>query len=849
MNDLLDEADHASDGDEELHFLSTQMQARHEEFEDQESNINKRKQILTRMNLFKNEEEQSSIRHNLPVVKKTISKKKPKKKSNKVTSLSSFVRENMGNKNTITEIRKGDSNRSTQLSILEYFSGDKKKVNEILKRIEKEESLNDSKLNVDLRKHIDSTPKPSDAQILYTREEWADIVKRIKLKFPQLSPRVDKSLKTISKRIQRISDIEKIENENNTNLPMWSQASFLPEEKLDDEDLKRLYDLNDEQMVNDNSVIVQDSLHDRPFVMTLSQALAELSDLKSDENEENKDNEVLYDIVGSSPDKDDFEEIANSSPEPEILELTENEIKEWNKNHNRLENDFLVDTQDFISTQNDHRISSHQPESILGSKYKDEFQFSPSLASISQSSVKKPVVINSIYGTQNLPIELSSDKNTSLRKEDNLLSFTPMKSKDTHQVIDSSPIRSNEVTPFKTPTKKTKQLLDLSNLSSPSKLKPSLIHKPVLQQQMSILESLGKEANVKEAPDEEEVVSPSEDEESIYLTSRSEIIQSREPTSNIKFDYPSTFESTGVVGNSADSPKHINSIVEPLQPANQSAKKKTYKTSRLEVRGSVDFIDMSNDESNYKIRKVGTKVINLDSENEIGDSEDEFFNKEESVIFEVSVPIEGPGVINQGEIDKVDTSIIQVPSSPSQHLISMSSSSFCDRDVNLNSQYDDRSAILPTQVNKRLIESQDKRYQENDIAGNVFDRMNTKQLKEKLQDWGLKPVRSRIQMVKVLSNAVKLINTQITSDDLKVSQDSTALLAIPKSEFKVTVYNNLTKAIKSSKFWYSKIISFEPILLEELQAWLESDCFGVAVERELLERYCDELGISCTSAK
>lgn len=263
-----------------LYFLSTQIQARHEDLEQREESISK-------LQKFKN----SNSRIKAPQTKHIAKKRAPKKQKAKVLSLSAFVRETLGSKKKDTQ------------SILEYFSGDRAKVDDFLERMEKATSTSAHLLS-----------KKGEASTLHSQTEWRQLLESISLKFPNLSTKNKRSLKVISQRLECLKEQEIIQGSQD--LDMWSQASRQPSDKLTREDMKWLYDLDDEQLDNDTSAVLLDTNNEGPYCLTLSQVFE--PEKLEEQDLENRE-ELSLPLVGDF--LVDPIVISDSESEPEPLEM------------------------------------------------------------------------------------------------------------------------------------------------------------------------------------------------------------------------------------------------------------------------------------------------------------------------------------------------------------------------------------------------------------------------------------------------------------------------------------------------------------------------------------------------
>lgn len=239
-----------------LNFLSTQIQSRHEVQEHKD-------QRIAKLQEFRNSNSKTSKK---PIskagrgrVSKAGSKKKPPKKTKKtapkkITLLSAFVRDLFAAKKPI------DSQ-----SILSYFKGEKERADEFISLLETVTASPASRAGI------------ANELSLFTGQEWQTILDTLRLKFPNLSGPKKKSLVLISKRIKAIKEAEAVEaqqiSQEENSQSLWSQASNQPNSDLTTEDIKWLYDLDDEQLLSNTSVEIPEETADQPFCFTLSQVL------------------------------------------------------------------------------------------------------------------------------------------------------------------------------------------------------------------------------------------------------------------------------------------------------------------------------------------------------------------------------------------------------------------------------------------------------------------------------------------------------------------------------------------------------------------------------------------------
>lgn len=209
--------------DDHLEFLSTQMQSAYEDSEIKRCQENITEERISQLQLFK--VQQQKIK---PIERKIVkTNKKVKRRTGKrIKTLTSHVDELFGK-----HLR--DPSPDKQLSVVEYFSGKKRKVKEILDKLESNKFPTQDQTST-------TRLKGYNCKLPYSKEEWENILRAIKENLPNLSNSATKSLKSITERIE----FENLQKPTG----LWDQASRQPSEVYDDSDLKLLYDLNSDQM-------------------------------------------------------------------------------------------------------------------------------------------------------------------------------------------------------------------------------------------------------------------------------------------------------------------------------------------------------------------------------------------------------------------------------------------------------------------------------------------------------------------------------------------------------------------------------------------------------------------------
>ncbi|GAO52134.1 hypothetical protein G7K_6220-t1 [Saitoella complicata NRRL Y-17804] len=168
-----------------------------------------------------------------------------------------------------------------------------------------------------------------------------------------------------------------------------------------------------------------------------------------------------------------------------------------------------------------------------------------------------------------------------------------------------------------------------------------------------------------------------------------------------------------------------------------------------------------------------------------------------------------------------------------------------------------------------------------------FAGYTTAQLQTEIAKYGFKPTKSRTAMAEILNQCWKAMHPEATvlastwaapvaavtpaatKATAKKATGKTAASesptrrtktppipneasgnASPMSEAAILarLYTSITTSIKASPTQWSKILRYEPILLEDLTLWLSSEEGGkIEVSEEVLKGWCDKHGICCFS--
>lgn len=664
------------------YFVSTQMQLRHDEAiaqEEQELRITHQVQRLEKFNLNIKSPIKPTLTAKVIQKKRTATKKKPKKQS-----LSELVR------SKFAESRLG------------YFSGDQTKIDDFVNQVKCDTV--DSNSNV------------------YTKEEWASILKHIKLEFPNLNHGTKRSLKLITQRMNE-------ETERQVGSSIWLQALIHPE--ISNEDLKWLYDLNDEQM-DSQDVAERDELG--LFVMTLSQdVLAEkvsFSDIEEVLNTTPNEKSVFNVQRSPSPVAQkprsgisslmihDSRSSGNSfHPAQKIESVIEGSLIIGSlsmpadhvsstesacildSNDSIHSNGFAESKESNVSTSlntSDPVIYLRSPnmgDSLEGGIRKKSAPYSPSVVLDSEPELdelepSEPSQITTpklgpTLSHQEIPdiASFHSLRFAESQTPDHILEVSELcdlqkdaRIRDIVEKSRSSPILSpffsRTMDLYKkplegTPTKQQNDHNRDESVPDSDVVSLYIIPSSELKDEYDSNKIPHSIPGVKESQYtvlpvsvEKEVVVFS-DEESIYSTARSRLEDSGSVRSSVKV-YKEV--NSDEEDEQEESDKEGNSVPPSSMPSMQpSRKRKLHHTTRYQLESNLKFHEYEDKRNKITLRKLGTMPVVLDSDNEVPDSEDDENNIS---IIEITREVQ-----EENLDDDADVSVLQVPLSPVQGIL------------------------------------------------------------------------------------------------------------------------------------------------------------------------------------
>lgn len=184
-------------------------------------------------------------------------------------------------------------------SLFKLLSGKKKKMNDLLSTIDE---IENGKLHRNSNEMVE-TSEECVSDIMYSKDEWFNLLKVIRVNFPNLSKRSKLTLSKINKAYEEHYDsltevgTPPLLNFVDDETPyLWNMASSFPKTRLTDEDLKWLYDLDDNNLktnnVNSSFVDIDDGLNEENNIYTLSQ-LIEQHRTVNDYIPDNKSNIII----------------------------------------------------------------------------------------------------------------------------------------------------------------------------------------------------------------------------------------------------------------------------------------------------------------------------------------------------------------------------------------------------------------------------------------------------------------------------------------------------------------------------------------------------------------------------
>lgn len=274
--------------------------------------------------------------------------------------------------------------------------------------------------------------------------------------------------------------------------------------------------------------------------------------------------------------------------------------------------------------------------------------------------------------------------------------------------------------------------------------------------------------------------------------------------------------------------------VEPLSsmPMVKTVPKKRMRTTVLQVSAALKVQNYTDEKNNIKLRKIGddipVEVPTKDVEyEEIPDSQELVGGEGDNSVSIIEITRE---VHNNDYTGDESTDLFQVGLNKQDTCEDTSSPVVQIGGV--ENDILDSSLIEPVPEPESVPVPEEVQEQPQPTA---IDKHTATQLREKFQLWGLKPVRGKEKMVEILQGISNFI---LPEHELLAVAD--------KQELQSCIFRKLDAVIREGRAMYDRILSFEPIRLEELQLMLQSQ--DHYLELDVLRLYCDSSGITTTNA-
>lgn len=145
-----------------------------------------------------------------------------------------------------------------------------------------------------------------------------------------------------------------------------------------------------------------------------------------------------------------------------------------------------------------------------------------------------------------------------------------------------------------------------------------------------------------------------------------------------------------------------------------------------------------------------------------------------------------------------------------------------------------------------------------------FKKFSVKELRQQMNEWGLKPVKGKENMIKTLQKTIKLIEKDSISQSVndkgenfilfsqsKIDQDSINIenskakakaKANNNNNVKIEIFKKIRKIVLKDKELFSKIVTYKPIILNKFKKILNNDK-NIDINIEILIEFLDYYGI------
>ena len=769
------------DDDGGLYFHSTQMQSIHESLQQEENQRLYLQTSIKKLESFKHVNNDSSNNSNSGAVSVVQIKKKAATKKRKLMARKPNVKKPKSLSEAVRQAFEKDK--------FAYFTNNQAKIDDFLPG-----------------KSTSTEPSTSNQGSLISSDEW-NYIKQIYLQKPTKN-------KTTLKNIRK-----KIKQYENSGTGMWETAGLNVGVSLNDEDIQHLYALDEEQMVSDDNSSTEDDTdptQNDGLILTLSQNCSTQRDICHHEKDDQK-----YILIDSSicethqqdkslerhsqKDSDNGNTIPDQNSAIAISEMESTAAHEVEEifstpsyvpsNQLNADQDRSDESESSIIMLADNIVSTRPDivESILDSESEIEIIERPRLQ-----------VLRSVYENGTSTNQTRQELTMPKCPENNKISENEEYESEVVE-SDSTPI----ITPVVTPTKKPHILpmnepaIPIALRSTPNKIKNNVDR---------IFGSPSPIKLVLESPLKKQINIEFSDSESIYSTAVSQFGTPKQTTSFLPEVLTQKVGSPPLDACSDSGPTGVVSSMPYKKPHST----KRLRTTTLEISAALRVKNYTDPKNNITVKKLGEEIKRefIDLDNEIPDSEsldddtgfsiieitrqveeckepanDDYSEEQSTDLFQI-------GLKNKQETG--NTSHMQVPSSPEL-------------------QFENAGNTF---LNSSLVEEDE------------FTKLKATELRERFKDWGLKPVQRKDKMLEILQGISDFISPE-------------SLLALKGFDLQQCVFDKLELLIKQNQFWYDRILTFEPIRLEELKQWLNSH--NHHLELDILRLYCDRNCITTTN--
>ncbi|GMM37055.1 hypothetical protein DASC09_043800 [Saccharomycopsis crataegensis] len=730
---------------------------------------------------------------------------------------------------------------SKQSSILKILSGKKRKVNDILDKIELLESKTSQSSS-----EVESV---YENKMVYTKDEWFNLMKIIRVNFPNLSKKSKLTLSKINKTYEEQYDSQYQDNsqDNLQTGSLWNMASTVPQTRLTDEDLKWLYDLDDinekKGLANSNpSSFSETSEFQVNDVLTLSQIIdqpkeEEVVDLtqKSDKYDKLSFNPSIF-INNKSSD------IMEAPSQPQQKRVQQ--ISQMTPQINRV-----IEVPSSTPTASPIKISPSKL-SVLKRKLvlKD-----PKIDV--KASVMENIQASSI-GKHSTIVESFVSTDPSRKSNHNSEFSSPMRefiNKDLIEEVNSVDSEVQEASYVDNEKESDIQIVD-------GKFEIDGVSEDIIDEHqfgnyyskkiIDLFESSGGqqvEEEKDEEDNEEEKEEEEDDDDDIKITQVN--TESVNQLANIHIDslgpqnlrdistqsqnYGFNRASLGTPIPESIEIKSSNSSIYSTARSHLPQTQKQYRTTRYEFKGVL------NDVFQIPFGKIEAKVTHQKRKKTpdvIPDSESE--DDDEISIIEITkeVPkIKTPAnLLQTNEIMSSfgDVSELQVPSS--------------QNDFDVPSGLASQEASISTDIfppsNVEFLE--------------IFKNMTSVSQKILLEKWGFQGNRTKQAMIETLSTIYQLltdsdpsylIEVDMTPKDKEtkhknINEFFEALLEFPSEIVQASVFNHISDIVTKNEELYEKILVYEPISLDSVTEILSTN--GIILDQDCARSWAFSTGVS-----